>query len=146
VYKIYLNKSRTDFGNDFLQPIYIEWLISSVLQRQIVAAGLLEAWRDPLQHDIYGAWIASDWCGAIKPSADVVKQAKGYAIMVSEGWMTNARAARELTGTKFSKNIKQLARENELKADAVAPLAVDTGTDSEDVDLDQVGALREVGS
>jgi hypothetical protein len=53
-----------------------------------------------------------------------VKEAKAYQIMVSEGWITNARVARELTGTKFSKNIKQLLKENEQKAEeAVVPLA-----------------------
>jgi capsid protein len=144
-YKIYLNMKRSDYGADLPQPVYVEWLISSVLQRQITAAGFLEAWRDPLQHDIYGAWIASDWCGAIKPSADPVKAAKGYQIMVAEGWITNARVARELTGTKFSKNIKQLARENEAKAAALVPLAVETDTDG-DEDLDKIEALREVGS
>jgi lambda family phage portal protein len=121
--KIYLNMRRTDYSENFNQPVYVEWFVSSVLQRAIEAQGLLEAWRDPRQHDVFGAWVMAEWCGAIKPTTDPVKEAKAYQIMVAEGWITNARVARELTGTKFSKNIKQLLKENEQKAEALVPLA-----------------------
>ena len=36
-------------------------------------------------------------------------------MMEEQGWITNERAARELTGTKFRKNMKRLRRERELK-------------------------------
>lgn len=121
-FKMYLNSFRTSFGEEFCQPIYIEWFIGEVLNRRIVADGFLEAWRNPRLYDIYNAWICTDWSGAIKPSTDILKQAKGYIAMVAEGWITNARAARELTGTKYSKNIAQLRRENEAKAYALEPL------------------------
>ena len=53
----------------------------------------------------------------------MLKQAKGSKLLVDEGWSTNAREARITTGTKFSKNIKRLKRENELKVEAARPLA-----------------------
>ena len=37
--------------------------------------------------------------------------------------MTHARAARELTGTKFSKNVARLALENALLVNARRPIA-----------------------
>ena len=52
----------------------------------------------------------------------MLKQGKGSKLLVDEGWSTNAREARITTGTKFSKNIKRLKRENQLKAEAARPL------------------------
>lgn len=66
--------------------------------------------------------MAVDWYGSIKPSTDTLKQAKGSKLLVAEGWSTNAREARVTTGTKFSKNVKRLKRENEQKAEALRPL------------------------
>lgn len=121
-FKIYLNKVWETFGDTFCAPIQVEWLISEVLTQRIDAPGLLAAWRDPNRYDIFGAWTAADWYGSIKPSTDMVKQAKGSAILVDQGWSSNARESRQLTGTKFSKNIKRLKRENALKAEAARPM------------------------
>jgi lambda family phage portal protein len=121
-FKLYLNRVRSEFANQFCKPIYQQWLIAETLGGKIQANGLIEAWRDPLQYDIYGAWVLSDWGGAIKPSVDLAKEVKGYKEMNGEGWITNDRAASELTGTKFSKNIKRIAKENQMKADAARPL------------------------
>ena len=122
-FKIYLNKFWSDFGETLCTPIQVEWLISEVLRGRIMAPGLLDAWRDPAKRDVFGAWTMVEWYGSIKPSTDMLKQAKGSKMLVDEGWTTNAREARITTGTKFSKNIKRLRKENELKADAMRPLA-----------------------
>ncbi len=53
----------------------------------------------------------------------MLKQAKGSKLLVDEGWSTNAREARITTGTKFSKNIQRLKRENEQKVEAARPFA-----------------------
>jgi hypothetical protein len=42
--------------------------------------------------------------------------------MVEAGWQTNARAARGMTGTSFDRNIRKLAKENRMKAEAMRPL------------------------
>lgn len=122
-FKIYLNKIWSDWGETFCTPIYQDWLISETLIQKISAPGFLEAWRDPRKYDVFGAWVSVDWYGSIKPSTDMLKQAKGSKMLVDEGWSTNAREARITTGTKFSKNIKRLKRENELKVEAARPLA-----------------------
>lgn len=135
-FKIYLNKIWSDWGETFCTPIYIEWLLAETLLQKIKAPGLLQAWRNPSQYDIFGAWIAVDWYGSIKPSTDMLKQAKGSQLLVKEGWSTNAREARVTTGTKFSKNIKRLTRENELKAKSIRPLLelqAEFGTDNTEV-------------
>jgi capsid protein len=122
-FKIYLNKVWSDWGETFCTPIYIEFLLSEVLNGKIPAPGLLEAWRDPSQWDVYGAWVSVQWYGSIKPSTDMLKQAKGSKLLVDEAWSTNAREARMNTGTKFSKNVAKLKRENEQKVEAMRPMA-----------------------
>jgi hypothetical protein len=46
-----------------------------------------------------------------------MKQANGYTVLVDRGWMSNDLASKELTGTKFTKNIKKLRRENPMLAE-----------------------------
>lgn len=122
-YKMAINRVWGDFGETFCQPIYTDWLLSEVLRGRIQADGLLDAWRDPQRQDVFGAWVSADWYGSIKPSTDMKKQGQGSKILIAEGWSNNAREARTLTGTKYSKNMKRLKRENELKAEAMRPLA-----------------------
>ena len=122
-FKIYLNKIWSDWGETFCTPIYVDWLLSETLLQKISAPTLLSSWRNPQEYDVFGAWISTEWYGSIKPSTDMLKQAKGSQLLVNEGWSTNAREARALTGTKFSKNARRLKRENELKVEAARPLA-----------------------
>lgn len=119
-FKLYLNPVRAAWGDDFCQPIYVDWLLSSTLSGRTKADGLLEAWRDPSQYDRFAAWVSADWSGAIKPSVDLMKQAAGYAALVEQGFISRDRATRETTGTKFSKNVAKLKRENAALAEANA--------------------------
>lgn len=129
-FKIYLNKARTIFGEQYLTPLFIEWFTSEVLYDRVKAPGFIESIDNPAMYTTYGAWISCDWAGAIKPSTDIVKQVKGYAGLVSEGWITNERAARELTGTKFSKNIKRIKNENRHKREAREILELSIGVEN----------------
>lgn len=122
-FKIYLNKIWSEWGETFCSPIYVEWLLAEVLLQKTSAKGLLESWRNPQKYDIYGAWISTEWYGSIKPSTDMLKQAKGSKLLVDSCWSTNAREARGLTGSKFTKNAVRIRRENELKVAAMTPLA-----------------------
>jgi hypothetical protein len=42
--------------------------------------------------------------------------------MCEQGYITRDRASKELTGTKFSSNVKRLAKENEQLANALRPM------------------------
>lgn len=112
-FKIYLHLARGEFGDAVCSPVYQEWLISETINGRIAAPGLLDVWRDPAAYDRFGAWVAVDWYGPIKPSTDMLKQAKGSELLLHMGLSTYAKEARELTGTKFSKNMKRQAREVE---------------------------------
>jgi len=121
-YKIYLNKERPRFASEHCQNQFEEWFISELLMGKFLAGDFLNAYQDPTRYDEKRAWFMTDWNGAIKPSVDIVKQTSGYKTMTSEGWITNDRTARELTGTKFSKNIQRLAKENQMKMEAMRPI------------------------
>lgn len=140
-FKIYLDWSRTNQATGFCKPVYSEWTISAVLIGIIQAEGFLEAWRSPSKFVTFGAWLLSEWAGAIKPSVDREKEVKAYERMVKKGWITNDRASKELTGTKFSTNIKRVHKENEAIAVANKPL-VDAGLLKSDaaavVDIDGI--------
>lgn len=126
-FKLYLTKVRTDFGSDFCQPIYVEWLIAQALAKKIPAPGLIEAWRDNAKWDLFAAWTGVDWAGAIKPAVDMSKLVRGYKELVEGGFISRARATRELTGMKFSKVVAQLKSENRELAEALAPLLAVNG-------------------
>ena len=121
-FKIYLNLRWGVEGETFCGPIYVEWLTSEALLRKIEAPGFLESFRSATNYDVYAAWIRCDWYGSIKPSTDMLKQAKGSELLVRNGWSTNAREARITTGTKYSHNVAKLKRENEQLAEALRPL------------------------
>ncbi len=69
-FKMYLDRARVAFADAFCTPVYQEWLLSEVLNERVSAPGLLDAWFDPSKNDVFCAWVASDWAGHIKPSAD----------------------------------------------------------------------------
>lgn len=121
-FKMYLNRVRTRFGENFCSPVYEEWLLAETLQGRIEAKGFLESFRATDQFYTYGGWISCDWSGAIKPAVDLSKLVRGYRELVEAGWITNDRASRELTGTKFSKNAQKLARENKQRVEFMRPL------------------------
>jgi len=141
-FRIYLNMRWADFGANFCQWIYREWLVSEALRRKIDAAGMLEAWRNPSQADVFGAWVMAEWYGSIKPSTDMVKQTKASTNMIEQGFSTRARETRILTGMKFRNNARRLARENEQLAEAKRP-ALELAAEFEVVSVEDPEAVLE---
>ena len=117
-----LARERKRFGDENNAHVYEDWFLSELLLGKIRAPGFLEAMRNPIQYDVVRSWLLSEWIGPVKPATDLLKQANGFAALVNGGWTTNAKAARLLTGSKFSKNMRILKRENELKMEAQKPL------------------------
>lgn len=141
-FKIYLNMVWSNWGETFCTPIYIEFLLSEILVRRINAPGLLAAWRDPRKWDVFGAWVSVEWFGSVKPANDMLKQAKGSQLLIKQGWSTNARESRGNNGSKFTKNVKRLKRENVLLVEALRPLA-DFRAEFGESDPDAVALMEE---
>ncbi|ANO58031.1 putative capsid protein [Shewanella phage SFCi1] len=121
-FNMYLNQARDRYADTFTRIAYRSWLVAMTLTRRVTAPGLLEAWRDPMQFETFGAWTNSNWYGAVKEAVDLVKEVTGYEMMAENGYTTNNVASRSLTGTRFTTNIKRVTRENELKAKAMTPM------------------------
>ncbi len=121
-FKIYLNRVRTEFGEDFCQPIYQDWMLSQVIAGGVQRMEILSAFQNPESVYQFAAWTCADWAGAIKPSTDIRKMAQGYTALIDEGLITRDRSAKETTGTKFSKNVKKLKKENAAMAEAMRPM------------------------
>jgi len=120
-FKMYLDKVRDDLGDNLLAPVYQDFFLSEVLNDNIKATGFLEAYRIG-KWDIVGGWLLSCWAGAIKPTINMLNTLKAYQGYVGEGWITRDRAARDITGMKFSKVVQQLERENRELVAALQPL------------------------
>lgn len=125
-FKMYLERIRTSFGEEFNAPIYQEYVLSEVLLGNIEAPGFLAAWRDPKKWLTYHSWLLSQWAGAIKPNVDLFKEVRAYKEMIDEGLITRDRAARDLTGMKYSKVVQQLKGENKTFVESLQPL-IDAG-------------------
>lgn len=121
-FKIFLDKVRSRFATAVTKPIYKEWLISMVLAGLIVADGLLEAWRDKSKFLIIGAWLLSEWAGAIKPSLRRINDIKGYIAAIREGLATRDMATKEIYGRKYTTIVKRQKKENSSLVDALEPL------------------------
>ena len=121
-FKMFLTPVRMRFGDTFCSPIYEDWLLSQIYLNRIKAQGFIEAYNDNAQDDTYGAWVSSDWSGHVKPAIDMLKTTRAYTEMVEQGFITRDRAAREINGSKFSKNAQKGKRESELLLEMRRPL------------------------
>jgi len=120
-FNMFLERERDRFSLQFCQPISDDWFISMVLLGRIVATGFLDAYYSG-DYETVKAWTAIDWIGSIKPSLKINEEVAAHHDMVADGWTTNTRAARALTGTSYDRNIRKIAKENQMKADAIRPL------------------------
>lgn len=119
---MFLDKERERFASQHCQNVLEEWFVASVLLGKFQANGFLESLADPMNYDVKRAWMNVDWIGSIKPSLKLNDEVLANRNMVNEGWQTNARAARGLTGTSFDRNMRKLVKENRMKAAAMRPL------------------------
>lgn len=111
-----VERANTTVTND--QPLYKEWLYVEVVKGNIKAPGMVEAWKDPNQYALVGAWTQSDWSGSVKLNADFVKEVQGWKLAVESTFATNEMACKALFGKKHNLIVKQLEHENAKVAQA----------------------------
>jgi lambda family phage portal protein len=122
-FNLYLYLARHNAAVSLCDPIYQEWLLSeALLQRIENSQRILDAWANPRLYDAWGAWTTTDWAGQIKPAADILKVVNAHATMCENGFELRSRAARELSGMKYSRFMKKQRRESEMLAWANEPL------------------------
>ena len=121
-FNMFLDSERaaTTTTND--QPLYREWLYVEAIKGNIKAPGMIEAWNDPNQYALVGAWTQSDWSGSVKLNADFVKEVKGWADAIDAGLATHEMASKALFGRKNNLIMMQLIHENRKKAQVMEAL------------------------
>lgn len=118
----YLAKERPRFASAHCKNHFEEWFTSSVLAGKIQAPGYLDTLADKRRHDERRAWLVTEWYGQIEPTVDPVKHVTSSKMAVAEGYSTRTREARQFNGSKFSHNVRRVAKENAQLAEAMRPM------------------------
>lgn len=103
---------RENTSNSFCQPIY------EIFMTEAVASGRIKAphfFDDPI---IRKAWCGANWNGPAPGMLDPTKEVQAAKMRIDEGLSTREEETMGLTGGNFSKNAKQLKKENKLLSDA----------------------------
>jgi len=136
-FNVYLQYRSVTFGNEFYQPIYKERLISAVLTNQLVAPGLIEAWRDKWQWRIVGGWTSAVWEGISRPSVDIAKDVKAAVEGISNGIGTVKWWTKRITGQNWRAVYKQRSREDKYADDLGLSFDYQENNNGEPIDIDQ---------
>jgi lambda family phage portal protein len=99
---------RAAFVNDFLQPVYENFLIEAVATGRISAPGFFD---DPVKRY---CWCSADWRNEQNHNLDEIKETQGAIMRINAGLSTRAMEVAALNGTDFYENIEQLEMENAL--------------------------------
>lgn len=114
-FKAYISKIRSNFGSDFCQPVYCEWLITEAMAGRVPQSqGLLSAFRDPMRFTEFGAWVLADWGGPVKPSIELSKDVKAYVEAIKARLISRDRATKDLFGVRFSVVARRIKQEAAL--------------------------------
>jgi lambda family phage portal protein len=114
-FQIYLWYQITRFGADFYQPIYQEYLIQSTLTGQVIAPGLIDAWRDPSKWREFGAWVNAEWTGISRPSVDILKDVKAWLELYNSDLTTGDLITRKFSGMSIEAVVRKRKREKEFR-------------------------------
>lgn len=103
---------RENLARAFCQPVYEMFLTEAVASGRIQAKGFFQ---DPI---VRKAWCGADWNGPAPGMVDPVKEVNAAKTRVENGFSTREEETMGLTGGNFSKNVRQLKRENEQMFEA----------------------------
>lgn len=99
-------KRREWFTENFIQPVYEEWLNEAYL------LGRVELKNYGSDFLIDKAWSGSQWNGPSQGQIDPLKEANAAVIRINNGLSTRTRETAELNGGDFEQNARLLAKEN----------------------------------
>ena len=99
-------KRREWFTENFIQPVYEEWLNEAYL------LGRVELKNYGSDFLINKAWSGSQWNGPSQGQIDPLKEANAAVIRINNALSTRTRETAELNGGDFEQNARLLAKEN----------------------------------
>ena len=102
---------RTQFIEDFCQPIYEAWLYERVLLGEITADGFL------FNSGVREAWSKANWIGDSDGQIDETKEITAIEKRLALSLTTHEKESVQLNGTSFRDNIETLLQEVEMLRD-----------------------------
>lgn len=105
-------EQRESLSRGFCQPVYEMFLTEAVASGRLRMRGFFQ---DPI---LRKAWCGADWNGPAPGMIDPVKEVNAAKMRVENGFSTREEETMGLTGGNFSKNARQLKKENELLNEA----------------------------
>lgn len=112
-FSVYLQKRNYLFAHEFLQKIYEEKIICSVLSGNLEAKELHQAIIDDDIQKIK-AWTNASWSGISRPSVDIQKDVNAMATALEYNLVTRDYACDRIMGKKFADVARELKKEKEL--------------------------------
>lgn len=111
--QLLIDKEAWKIGADFMQHVYEELIISSVLIGNIQADGLLDAWYNN-DWIIYNAWLNCEFTGLSRPSVDGYKDVQEEELKLKLGVTTFDQVSKKLTKMKIGTVLQKRKIEQEL--------------------------------
>lgn len=108
---------REWLADDFCKPVYEIWLTEAVALGRISAPGFF---TDPLVREAY---LGSEWIGPSQGTLNPVQEVQAEILAVENGFTTREAVAVKLNGSEYSRNVGQLAIENEQLREATGNAA-----------------------
>lgn len=142
-FNIYLQARFYQFGKEFYQPIYKERLLSSVLNNQLLAPGLLEAWRDPRQWRIVEAWCSALWSGLSRPSVDINKDVSAAEKGLKAGIGDYDYWNRRIVGKSATQVFKLRSRQQKQMENYGLSFAAEENNNGEPAGMENIQNIRE---
>lgn len=112
-FAIYLQKRNYQFASEFLQKIYEEKIINSVLNGSLESSELYKA---IIENDIHiiKSWTNASWSSISRPSVDINKDVNAMATGLEYGIVTRDYACKRVMGKSFNDVVRTLKKEKEL--------------------------------
>ncbi len=112
-----------------------KWLVENLCQpcyedviSEAVARGMLDAPGFFDNKVIQRAWLGTEWTGDAMPQLDPLKEGKAAEVRINAGLSTRDRESRELNGTTFAANHRQLKKETQKRRAAGLEAGLATST------------------
>lgn len=112
-FNVYLQARNYQFSKEFLQPIYNEKVISSILNGKLEAKNLLKAIMENDIETIY-SWTNASWSSISRPSVDIQKDVSAAATAIEYGIGSRDFWNKRIVGKSFQEVMRILKKEKDV--------------------------------
>lgn len=110
---IYLSYRYWKFGIEFCNPIYREFVISSIYYGNIETKGFIDAFNNGDKRFV-NAWLNAEWSGLSRPSVDLTKDVNAAEGALKLRITTFDQQCRKISGSSARSVFQKLKREKDM--------------------------------